>query len=158
MKGLYRFSLAVLVGLLFTGCELLGSEEEELDCGDKNAVATIGVNEDTRCATARAEIRSYGTADERMIIGIKWNTGAVDLILNPGEQITAKTYTMDSGSSFWHVNYNRGDAAMIEITEIDRENNTISGNYSVAGEGNSNYQAYDYKNRGTFTKASIRTP
>ena len=158
MKELYRFSLAVLISLIFTGCELLGSEEEELDCGDKNAVATIGVNEDTRCANAQAEARGYGTDNEQITIGVKWNTGAVDLILNPGEKVTAKTYTMDNGGGFWHVTHTRTDAVMIEITEIDRENNTISGNYSVAGTGYSDYQGYDYKNSGRFTKAAIRTP
>lgn len=139
--------------LLFLSTSISCEKEEPFIC-EKNAVVNSGGQQ---CAFARMERTSGQTPDITAFeMGISWSTGGLDISITSDTPLEeGKSYTLQDGASFWFNQLNRRDAAFISISELDKENRTISGDFTVEAEGNSNSQAYDYKTSGTFTKVSF---
>ncbi|MFK7953855.1 MAG: hypothetical protein AB8B73_13500 [Ekhidna sp.] len=142
--------LKTTIGLVFFVFISLSCEKEEPFACEKNAIVNRSEKE---CAFARIERTSGQDPNITSFeMGIGWSTGGLEISVTSDVPLEEKTYTREEGAGFWFNQLNRLDALSITITQIDKENQTISGSFSVEAEGNSNSQAYTYTASGTFTE------
>ena len=89
---------------------------------------------------------------ERIVIGISWSTSNLTL----GIDLTGKLieegeiYHTGEGASFSFPALNKLTSAEIDVTAFDRDKRTISGTFTVKGEGVQNFSTYPYAASGSF--------
>lgn len=140
--------LLLIVPIITQSCGLLG-DEDDFSC-DKNAPYKRGGKDVCANAIVREYKQNIDDPSEFMKIGFVSGTGSFDVTLNTTE-IEMDTYNYPGEVNLWFAQINKGGSGTLTITNIDRANKTISGEYNLTAEGASNFQAYQYEVVGTFT-------